>query len=178
MKTVFTPLYVSNILLCTLKTKVKIHVFLHRKILQYNRIIMDTKFKFRTKNNTLNSSPQMRRIAIGRRAIILYVRQQDIRFKPGFLLKLTPPSCHFLSQKESEAVLPDIGNIYTSASYGKVTPLHFPAVSRKGLLRPSRPNLSGFNTQTSIQPNSPPPPKGHTVTSSLSHGCQSGREIR
>jgi len=57
----------------------------------------------------------MRRIAIGRQAIILYVKQQGIRCKPGFLLKLTPPSCHVVPQKESDAVLPDLGeNIHFS----------------------------------------------------------------
>jgi len=70
---------------------------------------MDILFKARTKYSTLNSSPQMRSIAIGRQAIILNVKQQGIRCKPGFLLKLTPPSCHFVPPKESEAVLPDLG---------------------------------------------------------------------
>ena len=76
---------------------------------------MDIKFKVRTKNDTLNSSPQTRRITIGRQAIILYVKQQGIRCKPGFLLRLTPPSCHFVPQKQSDAVLSNLGeNIHFS----------------------------------------------------------------
>ena len=66
-------------------------------------------FKVRTKKSTLNSSPQMRLIAIGRQAIILCVKQQGIRCKLGFLLKLTPPSCHFVPPNENDAVLPDLG---------------------------------------------------------------------
>jgi hypothetical protein len=109
MKIIFTSLRTLNIGLCTLKTKVKIHVFLYRIILQYFKIIMDIKFKVHTKNNTLNSSPQMRRITIGRQAIILYVKQQSIRCMLRFLFKLNPRSCHFVPQKESDAVLPDLG---------------------------------------------------------------------
>jgi hypothetical protein len=60
--------------LCTLKAKVKIQVFVYRIIGKYKRIIMDIKLKALTKNNILNSSRSIRRIIIDRQATILQVK--------------------------------------------------------------------------------------------------------